>query len=462
MSARDAVTALRRFGLGVRPGEIKAIAGDPRGHLLRQLEVFDPKAGDVTGLRSSYAGFEALQIEQREKRQREQEMAKQIQGPQPDPAAKPASPQPGPEVVRDTFTAEQNHRFQTACTASAGLIERLTAFWSDHFCISADKSGPVRVMTGAYEREAIRPHILGSFRDMLMATAMHPAMIIYLDNQQSIGPASRAVAKGRGLNENLAREILELHTLGVDGGYTQQDVTNFARILTGWTVGGIENAASNPGRFFFAPARHEPGDITLMGKVYRDEGQLTGQRVLEDLARHPATARHIARKLVRHFVGEAAPAVLAERLQETFVRTDGDLRAVTQALLQAQEVWDAPPAKLLPPLDLVVAICRALSIEPKEAPRLTTQLGQPLWRPPSPKGWPDGDNAWTAPSAMRERLRVAELAARQVQKDLDPRALADDLFHDALSTHTRQAIARAEVREQGFELLIMSPEFQRR
>ena len=462
MSTRDAVTALRRFGLGVRPGEIKAIARDPRGYLLQQMQSFDPGRGAPEGLRTSYAGFEALQIEQRDKKQREQEMAKQALTLPADQAAKAASMQPWPDVVRDTFQAEQTHRFQRACQASDGFIERLTAFWSDHFCISADKSGPVRVMTGAYEREAIRPHILGRFVDMLVASAMHPAMIIYLDNQQSIGPNSRAGGKGRGLNENLAREIMELHTLGVDGGYTQADVTNFARILTGWTVGGIENTASNPGRFFFAPARHEPGDITVLGKVYKDEGQISGQRVLEDLARHPATARHIARKLARHFVGEAAPAALVERLAHTFTRTDGDLKAVTQALVQSSEAWSAAPKKLLPPIDLVIGICRALAIEPKEAPRFTTQLGQPLWRPPSPKGWPDDDNAWTAPSAMRERLRVAELAARQVQKTLDPREVADDLFGEALSTHTRTAIARAEVLEQGFELLLMSPEFQRR
>lgn len=462
MSTRDAVTALRRFGLGARPGEIKTIAGDPRGHLLQQLGQFDPRRPEAPGLRPSFAGFEALQMEQREKKQRVQEMARQMQAMPADMAAKTASMQPWPDVVRETFQAEQSHRFQRACQASDAFIERLTAFWSDHFCISADKSGPVRVMTGAYEREAIRPRILGRFHDMLVASAMHPAMIIYLDNQQSIGPGSRAGGKGRGLNENLAREVMELHTLGVDGGYTQEDVTNFARILTGWTVGGIENAATTPGRFFFAPARHEPGDLTVLGKIYKDEGQLSGQRVLEDLAQHPSTARHIARKLARHFVGETAPAALVERLQQTFTRTDGDLKSVTQALVQSPEAWSAPPAKLLPPIDLVVATCRALAIEPKEAPRFTTQLGQPLWRPPSPKGWPDEDNAWTAPSAMRERLRIAELAARQVPKSLDPRQVADDLFGDALSPHTRTAVARAEVREQGFELLIMSPEFQRR
>jgi len=461
MSTRDAVTALRRFGLGARPGEIKSIAADPRGHLLREIAGFDPKPQDASGLRPSHVTFEALQVEQRERREYEKMEQKRLQEMPAGQAAMAASMRDWPNVVRDTFAAELNHRFQQAATTDTPFITRLVAFWSDHFCISADKSSPVRVMTGAYEREAIRPHILGRFRDMLVATAMHPAMIIYLDNQQSMGPNSRA-GKGRGLNENLAREVMELHTLGVDGGYTQDDVTNFARILTGWTVGGLETPASTPGRFFFAPARHEPGDFNVLSKVYREEGQIAGQRVLDDLARHPSTARHIARKLARHFVSDKAPEALIERLRQTFLASDGDLGAVTRALIEAPEAWSTPPAKVVPPIDLVIAISRGLGIEPKEAPRLSTQLGQPLWRPPSPKGWPDEDDAWAAPSAMRERLRVAELAARQAAKSLDPRQVADNLFQDALSPHTRTAIARAEVREQGFELLLMSPEFQRR
>lgn len=464
MSTRDAVTALRRFGLGARAGEIKSVATDPRGFLLQAIRRFDPGKEDAAGLRPSYAHFEALQVQQRERRLAQQQMPKPAESTPPTPQPAPAPPEAKPpERPRDVLLEEATQRLARAMKTETPLVERLVMFWSNHFCISADKSGAVRVMAGAYEREAIRPHVLGRFRDMLMASAMHPAMILYLDNQQSMGPSSRA-AKGKGLNENLAREILELHTLGSDGGYTQTDVTNFARILTGWTVGTLENGISEPGRFFYAPARHEPGDWSVLGKRYKDEGQLTGQRVLDDLSRHPSTARNIARKLVRHFVSDKAPPSLIERVQQSFARSDGDLAAVSRTLIESAEAWSTPPAKILPPADFLIAIARGFGLDtkPQDFLRFGLQLGQPLWRPPSPKGWPDEDEAWTAPSAMRERLRIAELAARLADKSLDPRQAAADLFADALSEHARLAIARAEVREQGLELLAMSPEFQRR
>ena len=187
---------------------------------------------------------------------------------QPQATAPPAE-KPG-RIRREAFQQEAFARFSHAAATDAAFLERLVMFWSNHFCVSANK-GPVRGMAGAYEREAIRPHVLGRFADMLIAVEQHPAMLIYLDNAQSIGPNSRAgLNRGRGLNENLAREILELHTLGVGGGYTQDDVTSLARILTGWTVGNLANAASEPGKFFFAPARHEPGDRTVLGKRYPD------------------------------------------------------------------------------------------------------------------------------------------------------------------------------------------------
>ncbi len=465
MSVRDAVTTLRRFGLGARPGEVKAISGDPRGHLRQSLRDARNALLEDPQLRPSHALIEELFVEQRQRRLAEQQKMKDGPAPQmPPPAmAAPGAPKQPAETVRDVFVEEASSRFQHALHTSDGFLERLVMFWSSHFCISADKGGPVRIAAGAYEREAIRPHVLGRFRDMLLAVEMHPVMITYLDNQQSMGPNSRG-GKGKGLNENLAREILELHTLGADGGYTQEDVTNFARILTGWSFGGLDSQIAEPGKFFFIPARHEPGEWTVLGRRYKDEGQLTGQRVLEALARHPATAHHIARKLARHFVGDKVPASLVERLRKTFMETDGDLAMVAKALVESPEAWQAAPAKIVPPGDFLVSISRALSLEakPQNLLRFGVQLGQPLWRPPSPKGWPDEDDAWTAPSAMRERLRIAELAARQVDKHLDPRDVAQDLFGEALSQDTRQAIARAEVREQGFALLLMSPEFQRR
>jgi uncharacterized protein (DUF1800 family) len=266
-------------------------------------------------------------------------------------------------------------------------------------------------------------------------------MLIYLDNAQSIGPNSRAGRiRNRGLNENLAREILELHTLGVDGGYTQADVTNLARIITGWSVGGLDQTRFEPGRFAYFPQRHEPGAYAV-------------------------TARHIARKLAVHFVSDKPPPALVARLERNFRGTDGDLRELARTLAASPEAWEAPPRKIVPPYDFIVQMVRGLGLEPQpgQAMRLAAALGQPTWAPPSPKGWPEHDDAWMGPSAIRERLRLAERAARQAsQAASDPRQLAEDLLGPGLSASTRQAIARAETREQGLELMIMSPEYQRR
>jgi uncharacterized protein (DUF1800 family) len=489
MSARDAAIALRRFGLGARSGEIRRIAGDPRGFVLQFLA----RAGAATisdaALEPSHVTFATALAAQRQKKlaeraevmrsaeagnaraARELQPQPELQTPpaeqvpdmaQPQAAARPVE-KPG-RIRREAFQQEAFARFNHAAATDAAFLERLVMFWSNHFCVSANK-GPVRGIAGAYERETIRPHVLGRFADMLIAVEQHPAMLIYLDNARSTGPNSKAgLNRGRGLNENLAREILELHTLGVGGGYTQDDVTNLARILTGWTVGNLVNAASEPGQFFFAPARHEPGNWTVLGKHYPDRGQITGVDVLRDLAAHRATARHVAQKLARHFLSDDPPASLVQRLEATFLKTGGDLAAVSRTLVESPEAWSAQPVKVLPPYDFLVAIVRGFALEPQpqEMLRLTNQLGQPLWRPPAPAGWPDTDTAWAAPSALRERLRVAEVAARRVNPDADPRLAAEEVLGEGMGQATRQAVARAETREQGLELLIMSPEFQRR
>jgi uncharacterized protein (DUF1800 family) len=222
------------------------------------------------------------------------------------------------------FRAEALARFQRVVAADTGFVERLVHFWSNHFCVSASKSGAVRAIAGAFEREAIRPHVLGRFGDMLKAVASHPAMLLYLDNAQSFGPASRAGRnRQRGLNENLAREILELHTLSVAGGYGQADVTALARILTGWTFAGPAGRIGEPGQFAFFANGHEPGDHGLLGKVYKAGGIEQGEAALADLARHPATARHVATKFAAHFVADTPPAALVERLEASFKTSDG-------------------------------------------------------------------------------------------------------------------------------------------
>ncbi len=487
MPQHDAVTALRRFGLGPKPGDMLKIANDPRGFLLAGLADKASARLDKPELQPSHAVFaeaQEAQMAQRLARALANEVAKDAGSPKatqpprpmasavPAPMAPTAAPKPtislpnatAGQVRRDALVEELAARIDRASSTDNALVERLVMFWSNHFCVSSAK-GPVRGLAGGYEREAIRPHVLGRFADMLKAVEQHPAMLIFLDNQVSTGPNSRA-GKNRsvGLNENLAREILELHTLGVAGGYGQEDVTNLARVLTGWAVGQPNIPQSEPGKFFFAANRHEPGSWTVAGKRYIDEGQRTGEKVLADLARHPATARHIATKLARHFVSDKPPAALVATLEKTFRDSDGDLVAVTRALVSAPEAWEPPAAKIVPPYDFTISLIRGLGLKPApgEVVRLAGHLGQPIWQVPSPKGWPDDDDAWMGPSAIRERLRIAERLARDVDRLTDPRIAASDLLGPGLGEHTRQAIARAETREQGLELLVMSPEFLRR
>jgi uncharacterized protein (DUF1800 family) len=492
MSNQDALTALRRFGFGGRPGEIKKVAADPRGYVLQSIarptaaNISDP---DLDSSAETYRSGQVAQQQQKLARESKREAALETAQRRVDVASRtqnlPTAPPPGQVVdmqMAETMSAKSQQilkvgkvrteayldeatvRFDRQVTTEAALLERLVNFWTNHFCVSATK-GPIKGMVGAYEREAIRPFVLGSFGDMLKAVEQHPAMLIYLDNQLSFGPNSQAGKNQRkGLNENLAREILELHTLSVDGGYKQDDVTNLARIITGWTVGNINQLGTDAGKFFYHAQRHEPGTWSVLGKSYPDQGRATGELVLADLARHPSTAKHIATKLVRHFVGDTASPALITRLEKTFRDTDGDLTSVTKALLTADEAWTTPARKMVPPSDFVVSLARGVQAKAKtpELLRLVNQLGQPLWSVPSPKGWPDDDQAWAGPSALRERLRIAEMVARQVDKTADPRAVAEDIFGGAMSDHSKQAIARAETREQGFELLIMTPEFQRR
>ena len=248
--------------------------------------------------------------------------------------------------------------------------ERLVHFWTNHFAVSADKP-QVLALAGTLENEAIRPHVAGRFADMLTAVESHPAMILYLDNQASIGPGSqlaqrrsrRSSAGDRklGINENLAREILELHTLGVDGGYTQQDVTTFARALTGWSIGTDRFPGGGElGKFAFHDAAHEPGAKTIMGTRYGQSGVAQPRAVLTDLAKHPATARHVATKLARHFIADEPPPDAVERIAKAFRDSDGDLPTVHRAVLDTPEAWVTPHCE-------VQDTARAGRVEPANA-----------------------------------------------------------------------------------------------
>ena len=438
----------------IRAGFVKAELGRESGVLM-----------EMPGLASTRSLAEAAFAYQLEVKQTREAAAK-AQASEAAPAPM-ALPQPQPlNVIQKTFRAETLARLQRAALADCGFAERLVAFWSNHFCISALKGPLARIWAGSFEREAIRPHVLGRFADMLKAVEQHPAMLFFLDNQQSLGPDSRAGSnRKRGLNENLAREIMELHTLGVGGGYTQEDVTSLARIITGWTFVGRQGILGTPGTFVFNANAHQPGAQRLLGKTYAATGVAQGEAALADIARHPSTAKFIATKFVRHFVADEPPPALVARLAEAFTRTDGDLKALALALVDSNEAWVTPLTKMRSPYEYLVATGRLLARVPDD-PGLYLNglnvLGQPLWSPAGPNGFPDSNAAWAAPEGMKLRLDIAAQVASRVGNTVDPRDLLEFAVADAASADTRRTIERAESRQQAMALLLMSPEFQRR
>ena len=514
--ARDsqaALVALNRFGFGARggaSGDFVNAASDPRGFVKAELLRPNGVLLEVPGLQSTPALGKAVFDYQFEIQQARDAAAKaapatgtEAPAQPPDPKAQrrslslstiamditakeskpadgaatmtpvdtmqPAAPKPPPpqlNIIQKTFRAEALARLQRATMADCGFVERLVVFWSNHFCISAGKGGLARMWAGSFEREAIRPHVLGRFADMLKAVEQHPAMLFFLDNQQSLGPDSRAgINRNRGLNENLAREIMELHTLGVGGGYSQDDVTSLARIITGWTYAGRQGALGTPGTFVFNANAHQPGAQRVMGKIYEANGVAQGEAVLADIARHPSTAKFVATKFVRHFVADDPPPALVARLSDVFVKTDGDLKALAVALLDAYEAWQAPLTKMRSPYEFLVASGRLLAQVPGDPGRYLgalNVLGQPLWAPSGPNGFPDSNAAWAAPEGLKLRLDISAQIASRLGDGIDPRALLELAAADAASEETRKTVDRAESRQQALALLLMSPEFQRR
>lgn len=462
-----AALALHRFGLGPRAGSIAAIAADPRGALLAELD--KPGVGQIvnaelmTAAQSSTAAFNFRQERQaRLIAQRQAEEERKAAGMSMESMEKPdAAPMPAEEAIpQQIFFREVKARFDATFAPEIGFVERLIWFWSNHFCVSADVTVST---TGAYEREAIRPHVLGRFADMLLACEGHPAMLFYLDNSRSIGPKSVAgLVNTRGLNENLAREILELHTLGVRSVYTQNDVTSFAKVLTGWT---IVPAATNPehgGEFIFLQRMHEPGPQTVVGKVYAQPDAAQGRAVLADLARHPATAAHVARKLARHFCSDEPPDSLTERLSRRFLETDGDLKEIARTLIESPETWDEQRLKLKRPSEWLISAWRGIGVVPDAQRGLQAMayLGERMWRPNAPIGFPDVQSAWI--DGLAQRLDIANRIAELVQERIEPGEFVETALGPLASAETRQTIARAESRQQGLTLALMAPEFQRR
>lgn len=377
----------------------------------------------------------------------------------------------GAEAVRRETRAElRTHalralqqRWQHQVSTPTPVFERWVLFWSNHFTVSATKATTL-ALVWPFENEAIRPHATGRFVDLLRASTVHPGMLLYLDNAQSIGPGSRlGRRRERGLNENLARELLELHTVGVNAGYTQTDVTELARLLTGWTTGRLGQDEAG-----FVNAVHEPGPKRVMGRVY-PEGPDALDAVLNDLARHPATAQHIAQRLAQHFVADQPPAALVKSVAQRFSDTDGDLLATAVALFEHELAWQPAvpdaPGKARRPEELLVGLHRLLQSPPSPPQRWLSELdamGQPVGRAPSPQGWPDRQDDWLGPDALLKRVEWASEVGRTTGGQVDARALARQAWGEALSANTRSQIDRADSGAQALALLLASPEFQRR
>ncbi len=372
----------------------------------------------------------------------------------PPPAADPMNPHPVGELAQREIRA----LLDRALTTDAPYRERLVWFWANHFTI-ADRALVVSATSGAYIREAIRPHVTGRFADMLLAVMRHPAMLNYLNQAQSAGPDSLAGQRRHlGLNENLARECLELHTVTPAAGYTQADVTNFARVLTGWSV----DTRQPPLGFRFRPNMHEPGEIEVMGRTW-PAGEDGGVELLAWLGTHPATYRHLADKLCRHFVADEPPPAQVARIEAVLRDTHGDLGAAAAALVELPGAW-VPQAKLRTPQEYVIACLRALGTAPDQVPGiggLVGGLGEPLFQAPFPIGWPDRAADWAGPEAMLQRVDFSYAMAGR-HATMDPEQLAAATVGPLMSATTLAQIKAAGSRRDGLTLLLSSPEFQRR
>jgi len=462
----NAAIAAHRFGLG--EADLGVVGSDARGWLAAQTFRADAPQGD--GLLDT-RGALALIAAEREKRQ----LAR--------------NPPPGTTAeqilaghYRDATIADVRSRLATAALTTQPFAERLQWFWANHFTVSLAK-GSTRGLAGAFERDAIRPHLFGRFETLLVASTTHPAMLRYLDNVQSAGPHSRVVAlesrraarrdetpRVSGLNENLAREVLELHTLGAEaaraGIYTQADVTSFAAVLTGWRVGqDTAWGSADP----FDANWHEPGTKTVLGHSY-GEGPDALKQVLRDLARHPATARFVATKLARHFVADEPPSRLVERLSAVYLQRDGDLPAVYRALVDSDEAWHAAPAKLKTPEEFVVSTARLLGAGDRMFVRAEVAnpaapigaLGQRILGAPSPAGWSDRADDWLGPDAVWKRVEWATRVAERGGRVVDARRLAEQSLGPLVGNETAQQLDRAADGAQALALLLLAPEFQRR
>jgi uncharacterized protein (DUF1800 family) len=461
-----AFIALNRFGLGARPGDVAAIAHDPRAWVMQQ--VTRGHADPVARIPSSQARLHAVDIFFKAKAEAEKAEAAALdaiaRGDKNVPPPPPNHPDgiDNPKTPLDTppirfLENDCSRRAEQMVASDTPVIERLAAFWTNHFSIT-NLRGEIAVMAVPYENEAIRANLFGTFGDMLFATATHPAMMLYLDAASSVGPDSLdGRAHHQSVNENFGREVMELHTLGVDGGYTQADVQQLALALTGL---GLDREDGESAWFF---GRHEPGERTLLGhKLPADTDQL--RAALQILAAHPATIGHICRKLAAHFCGDTPPPAVVSRMADAWRGSDGHLPAVYAALVAAPEAWAPGPVKYRTPQDFVIAAARALEIhgQGREFLEEFGILGETPFEAPAPTGWSDMDSAWIDPAGVVGRVACAERLAGYAPKQADASTLLPQVIDAAEHSATPDVILAEPNPRRALAFLLASPEFQRR
>lgn len=458
MSLEGAI-AVHRFGLGARPGEIESARHDPKGWLLAQMEgpADQPQPLGQTQLMTG-AGLVADLIQYQKDREKERRSGN---------AQDPVKLFFKNRV--QIYNNEMQARYALGFSTARPFAERMVRFWSNHFVVSA-QNPRATTLVGAFEREAIRPNIDKTFEEMLLAAVTHPAMLLYLDNAQSVGPDSlAAMISGKGLNENLGRELMELYTLGVDGGYTQADVVALAKLLTGWTID--RKGSGETGSIFLARI-HEPGKIALRGKTY-PSGEEGTEAAIRDLARDPATARHIARKLAVHFIADDPPQESCARLEKAFVGSGGSLPALTEAVVSDPAAWSQALAKMRTPVEYVTASMRLLGWprtgdqqkQVQGAMAAVRLMGEVPLGPPAPKGWPDTSEAWSGPNAVLNRIEWARQLGNRVGSAIgkeDAMAAATAALGGLLGKETQSVMRGAATGGEALALLVASPEFQRR
>jgi len=441
-----AIIAVNRFGLGASGAELSVAQHDPEQWLLQQLvnPVFDKALGDTE---SAFRVIADLKAYKRRSRKGEVNGADAAQ-----------------MFVKPFRDGLFKNSIDFSITTDTPFSIRLFDFFSNHFSVSASNQ-LLAILAPTLERDAIAPNLFGQFADLLIAVEQHPAMLMYLNNEKSVGPNSYLGKRSRGLNENLAREILELHTLGRGAGYSLADIRQLAMAISGWSFVGDKGVGKSG--FTFNSRGHEPGIRNVLGIVYSDSGLGQGEAVLRDLARHEKTAQSISYKLAQHLIADEPPKELVAAMTKTWIKTEGNIKAVVTTLVKHPQSWQSQAQKFKTPREFVVSACRAVNSSKvvdqsnlNIALRGLSLMGQKPFAAGSPAGYSQLNRDWLGSDALMKRIDWVNLLSRRNRQD--PKSVVGRIFESHLSSLTIKSLAGAESRAQALALLLLSPEFQRR